>query len=345
MNTSVASRFARPVAAALGTCALLLLAGCHNGASNSDSTPPAGTTGSTASSGAGGKTLLAFVTNNPSDYWKICNKGVDAAAKKLGDDVQFVEPADGSVLTQKQDVNDLLTKGVKGIAISPVDPANETEFLNTVATKTNLITSDSDAPNSSRLCYIGTDNHAAGVMAGGLIKQSLPKGGKIMLFVGKSDAQNAKDRISGIQDALKGSNITIIDTRTDATDHARAKQNAADAIVSTPDLAGMVGIWSYNGPQIYSAVKAAGKQGKIQIIAFDQEDDTMNGIKDGTIAGTVVQQPYQFGYESVVLLDQLAKGDKSKLPANKLNIVPTQIINKANIAAYEASQAKLMGGA
>ena len=166
-----------------------------------------------------------------------------------------------------------------------------------------------------------------------------------MLFVGKSDAQNAKDRISGIQDALKGSNIIIADTRTDDADHARAKQNAADAITSNPDLAGMVGIWSYNGPAIYSAVKGAHKQGQIQIIAFDQEEDTMTGIKDGTIAGTVVQQPYQFGYQSVVLLDKLAKGDKSGIPASKLDIIPTQVINKANIAGYEADQAKLMGGA
>ena len=181
-------------------------------------------------------------------------------------------------------------------------------------------------------------------MAGGLIKQAIPQGGKIMLFVGKSDAQNAHDRISGIQDALKGSNIQILSTRTDDTDRARAKQNAADAIVGTPGLVGMVGIWSYNGPAIYSAVKDAHKQGKIQIIAFDQEEDTMNGIKDGTIAGTIVQQPYLFGYKSIQILDQLAHGNKSGIPAGKLIIVPTQIINKANISAYEASQAKLMGG-
>ena len=337
MNIPAHFRAARPLAAALGTCALLLLSGCHNGGTGS-STGSGGT-------GSGGQTLLAFVTNNPSDYWKICNKGVNAAAAKLGSvSVQFVQPADGSVQTQKQDVDDLLAKGAKGIAISPVDPPNETDYLNTVAAKTNLITSDSDAPNSNRLCYIGTDNHAAGVMAGGLIKKAIPGGGKIMLFVGKSDAQNAHDRISGIQDALKGSNIQIIDTRTDDTDRARAKQNAADAIVSHPDLAGMVGIWSYNGPAIYGAVKAANKQGKIQIVAFDQEEDTMTGIKDGTIYAAVVQQPYQFGYKSVVLLNQLAHGDKSGIPANKLIIIPTQAITKSNIDSYLADQAKLMGG-
>lgn len=334
MNLPIPFRAARPAAALIGLAALLALPGCHSGSG----TP-------TASGGGGSKTLLAFVTNNPSDYWKICNKGAEAAAKELGTvDLQFVEPADGSAATQKQDVNDLLAKGVKGIAISPVDPANETDFLNGVAAKTNLITSDSDAAKSNRLCYIGTDNHAAGVMAGGLIKQSLPQGGKIILFVGATDAQNAHDRISGIQEALKGSKVQIVNTRTDNADPAKAKQNAADAIVSTPDLAGMVGIYSYDGPAIYSAVKGAGKVGKIKIIAFDQEEDTMNGIKSGAISGTIVQQPYQFGYESIKLLAQLAKGDKSGLPANKLNIVPTQIINKANIEQYLADQTKLMGG-
>jgi len=283
-----------------------------------------------------GQTQLAFVTNNSSDYWTICRKGTEAAQKELGNvNVQFVTPSDGTAATQKQQVDDLIAKGVKGIAISPVDPANETPYL---------ITSDSDAATSNRLCYIGTDNHAAGVMAGGLIKSALPQGGKIMLFVGKRDAQNAHDREMGIRDALKGTKITILDVRTDDADHARAKQNASDALTSTPDMAGMVGLWSYNGPAIYSAVKDAGKQGKVKIIAFDQEVDTMNGIKDGTITGTVVQQPYLFGKESVEMLAKLAKGDKSGLPAGKLIIVPTQAITKDNVAAYEADQAKLLGG-
>ncbi len=82
----------------------------------------------------------------------------------------------------------------------------------------------------------------------------------------------------------------------------------------------------------------------MQIVAFDQETDTMNGIKDGTIYGTVVQDPYKFGYDSVKLLAALAKGDKSGIPASKLIIVPTQAIKKDNIDAYMADQKKKLGG-
>ncbi|MBV9851526.1 MAG: sugar-binding protein [Armatimonadetes bacterium] len=329
----------------------LLLAGCHNDNENN----PANTQGvpttnvpdsAKSGGGGGGQAMLAFVTNNPSDYWTICHKGVDKAASDLHIPTpQFIMPDDGTAATQKRDVDDLIAKGVQGIAISPVDPTNETNDINTWAAKVPLITSDSDAANSNRLCYIGTDNHAAGLMAGGLIKEAIPNGGKIMLFVGKSDAQNAKDRIQGIRDALKSdSKYQIIDVRTDDTDHARAKANASDALVKYPDLACLVGIWSYNGPQIYNAVKEAGKAGKVQIVSFDQEQGTMDGIKAGAIYATVVQDPYTFGYKSVTLLNQLAKGDKKGIPTNKMMIVPTQAIKKGNLDTYLADYNKKLGG-
>ena len=314
----------------------LLVGGCSD--SGTSSTTPAATTS------AQGLTQLAFVTNGPSDYWIICRKGAEAAQRDIpGVNVSFVMPDDSSAATQTRDVDDLLAKGASGIAISPVDPANETMFLNGVAAKTNLITSDSDAPGTKRLCYIGTDNHAAGEMAGGLIREALPKGGKIMLFVGKRDAQNAKEREQGIRDSLAGTDISIIDVRTDDVDHARAKANAADALVKYPDLAGMVGLWSYNGPAILSAVKDAGKVGKVKIIAFDQEDGTIAGLQSGAIFGTVVQQPYKFGYDSIKLLDELSKGDKSDLPVSGMIIVPTQAVTPSNVDAYVAEQDKLLG--
>jgi ribose transport system substrate-binding protein len=319
--------------AALST---VLVAGCSDNGASSPTPAPTG--------GTPGVTQLAFVTNGPSDYWIICRKGTEAAERDIpGVNVSFVMPDDSSAATQTRDVDDLLAKGASGIAISPVDPANETAFLDGVATKTNLITSDSDAPGTKRLCYIGTDNHAAGEMAGGLIKQALPLGGKIMLFVGKRDAQNAKEREQGIRDSLAGTNVSIIDVRTDDVDHARAKANAADALVKYPDIAGMVGLWSYNGPAILSAVKDAGKVGKVKIVAFDQEDDTIAGIKSGAIFGTVVQQPYKFGYESIKLLDELSKGDKSALPASQMMIIPTQAVTTSNVDAYVADQEKLLG--
>lgn len=291
------------------------------------------------------KTPLAFVTNSPSDYWTICQKGTEAAAKHLGTvSVQFMQPPDGTAATQKSEIDDLLAAGVKGIAVAPVDPANETPYLNTVAAQANLITTDSDAPRSKRLCYVGTDNHAAGVMAGRLLRKALPHGGQVMLFVGRANAQNAQERIAGMRDALRGSRVQILGVRTDDADHLRATANVRDTLTRCPHLAGMVGIWSYNGPAILRGLRDAGRLGKVKVVAFDEEQDTISGVQNGTVYAAVAQDPYQFGYQSVLLLARLAHGDKHGIPANKLRYVPTRAVTQANVAAYLAEQKRHMSG-
>src|ERR1041384_2036778 len=284
---------------------------------------------------AGTKHKLAFVTNNPSEFWTIARKGTEKAAKEIPDiEVEFRIPAGGTAAEQQSIIDDLLANGVKGIAISPVDPKNQTGMLNRVAGQALVVTQDSDAPDSQRMCYIGTDNVAAGRQAGQLLKEALPQGGKIMVFVGVLDAANAQQRFQGLKEAIAGSNITIIDVRTDNTDRVRAKSNASDTIVNNPDIAGMVGLWSYNGPAILSAVKEANKVDKIKIVAFDEEDETLNGVKDGAIYATVVQQPFEFGYRSMELMSKVLNGDKSQIPASKQIFVPTLAIKKADVEEF-----------
>jgi len=290
----------------------------------------------TANSNASGKKYrLAFVTNNASDFWTIARKGTEKAAAEIpGIQVEFRINPDNTAAEQQHIVEDLLAKGVDGIAISPIDPQNQTPMLNRAASQALVVTQDSDAPNSNRSVYIGTDNVAAGRQAGEMIKEALPQGGKIMVFVGSLDAANAQQRYQGIKEVLQGSNIQIIDVRTDGADRARAKSNVADTLVSQPDVACLVGLWSYNGPAILGAVKDAGKIGKLKIVAFDEEDETLSGIKDGAIYGTVVQQPFEFGYQSMAVMSKILGGDKSVIPASKQIIVPTIAIKKEQVEEF-----------
>jgi len=298
----------------------------------------------TGGGSGGGKHKLAFVTNNASDFWTIARKGTEKAAKEIPDiDVEFRITSDGTAAEQQRVVDDLLAKGVNGIAISPVDPANQSPMLNRAASQALVVTQDSDAPTSNRTCYIGTDNVEAGRQAGRLLKEAIPNGGKIMVFVGVLDAENAKQRYAGLKEALAGSNISIVDVRTDNTDRVRAKSNAADTLVNVPDIAGMVGLWSYNGPAILSAVKEANKLDKVKIVAFDEEDETLNGIKDGAIYATVVQQPFEFGYQSMALMSKILNGDKSGVPASKQIFVPTLMIKKADVDEFSKKINQLRG--
>jgi len=313
--------------------ALMPLASCTQ--TSQPANQPAGQPG-TATSSSGATKRFAFVTNNASDFWTIARKGTEKADAELNNvTVEFKIPADGTAAEQKRIVDDLLAKGVEGIAISPVDPNNQVSMINDVAKQALVFTQDSDAPNSDRAAYVGTDNIAAGRQAGNLIKEALPEGGKIMLFVGKTDARNAQERTQGIKESLQGSNIEIIDTRTDDTDRVRAKSNVADTLVKYPEVKALVGLWSYNGPAIVNAVKEANKTGQVKIIAFDEEDETLAGVKDGSIYATVVQQPYEFGYQAIKLMSQYANGDRSGIPAGKQVFVPTLVIKREGIEEFQ----------
>ena len=278
---------------------------------------------------------VAFVTNNSADFWTIARRGVEKADDELADvEAEFRLTSDGTAAEQQRVVDDLLTKGVDAIAISPVDPQNQVALINAAAQRTMVFTQDSDAPDSARTCYIGTDNLAAGRQAGQLIREAIPEGGTVMLFVGKLDARNAQERVQGIKEALVGSMVRILDVRTDDVDDVRAKANAADTLVRYPDIKGLVGLWSYNGPAILNAVREAGKVGRVRIITFDEADETLAGIKDGAIHATVVQQPYEFGYQAIKRMAQAVHGDRSFIPETKQIIVPTLVVNRANVDEF-----------
>jgi ribose transport system substrate-binding protein len=286
---------------------------------------------------------LAFVSNNAANFWTMARSGCDAAAAKLGNvQVDFRIPSNASAADQQQILNDLVAAGVDGVAVSVDDPENQTAFLDRIARQTLLITTDSDAPQSKRVCYIGTDNVAAGRQAGDLIKQAIPQGGKIMLFVGNRDAQNAKDRLAGIKDALQGSNVQIVDVRTDDADPVRAQNNASDTLVKYPGIACLVGLWDYDGPAILHAVRNAGLTQKVKIVCFDDLPDTLAGVASGDIYGTVVQQPFKFGEEAITRMAHYLQGDKTALAGDKIYISTLQV-TKANVAEVQAREKAMLG--
>jgi ribose transport system substrate-binding protein len=300
--------------------------------------------GTTNETGSAKRHKVAFVTNNASDFWAIARKGTEKADAEIPEvEVEFRINPDNTAAEQQRVVDDLLAKGVAGIAISPVDPVNQVPMLNRAAEQTLVITQDSDAVDSKRACYVGTDNVAAGRQAGELIKEALPQGGQIMVFVGTMDAANAQQRFQGIKEVLAGSNIQILDVRTDNTDRVRAKANPADTLVKYPQISALVGLWSYNGPAILGAVRDAGKIGQVKIICFDEEDETLSGVKDGAIYATVVQQPFEFGYRSIQLMAKVLNGDRSMIPPSKQVFVPTIKIKQDDVEAFITKINQLRG--
>ena len=307
-----------------------------------------------------GKKKIAYVTNGVDPFWDTAAAGVRAAEKAFGIECQVLMPPKG-IVDQKRMIEGLLARGIDGIAISPIDARNQVDLINEAAARCPVITHDSDAPQSKRLCFVGMDNYKAGRAAGKLVKEALPAGGKVMLFVGRLEQLNAQQRRQGVIDELlarppqalhqvrfdppgkllAGGKYTVLDTRTDNFDYARAKANAQDAMASRPDLACMVGLFAYNGPQCLEAAKEAGRISQIKIVCFDEQNATLQGIIDGYVQGTISQQPYYYGYESVRILKGLVNGDKSVLPPNGFHEVPIVEVRKANAQQFWADLNKL----
>jgi ribose transport system substrate-binding protein len=296
---------------------------------------------------------VAYVTNGVDPFWDLCAAGVRIAEKEFNIKCEVHMPTKG-VVDQKRIMESLLAKGVDGIAISPIDAANQTKFLNEIAQNTKLITQDADAPDSDRLAYIGTNNYLAGRALGKLVKAAIPEGGEVFILVGRLEQLNARQRRQGVIDELlgkpeqklgsvkfdaedaknltaEGSKYIILETRTDNFDKAKAKSNAESGIAKYKNLKCMVGLFAYNPPACLDAIKEAGLTGKIKVCGFDEPDAMLQAIKDGTAYGTISQQPWKYGYESVKMLKNILDG---QAPESTFLEVPFLVVTKENVDEF-----------
>ncbi|MCA9049167.1 MAG: substrate-binding domain-containing protein, partial [Planctomycetaceae bacterium] len=205
---------------------------------------------------------------------------------------------------------------------------------------------------------IGMDNYAAGRACGELVVKAIPDGGKVLLTIGRLEQDNSKYRRQGVIDVLLGRDrtasyykeqpdawdpvdgeivgdkYTIAATLTDQGKPEVALSKAEDALNAYSDLRAMVGLFEYNPPALYQALKKSEKLGQVAIIGFDENDVTLQAIKDGFCIGTVVQNPYMYGYESVRVLHDLLSGNQSVIPESKYIDIPPRSITKDNVDEF-----------
>ncbi len=289
-------------------------------------------------SGRSGKTKVAIVTNVADPFWDICQAGAIKGGKDFDLDVTFKQPTEMTVDTQMKVVDDLTKIGIKGLAVSVVKPSEQTRRLQAIAQDlplNNFITMDNDAPDSGRLCYVGVDNYEAGKEVGRMVKQAVPAGGTVALFIGAMDSDNAVKRVAGVLSELAGTDVRAevakgvyqekygnytLHRKQPITDGGKSDAAAANAGDTLEQLKGapnvcFVGLYSYNPAKIVEAARTKGVVGQIKIVGFDEDVVTLDAIAKGEIVGSVSQDPYGYGYETVRWLRHVIDGkDKKALP-------------------------------
>jgi len=307
---------------------------------------------------------VALVTASQGAYWDLIIKGAQSAADQKKVNLAIVQ-AKGDEPSQTQAIKNLVGQGFDGVAISPNDPQRQAAVLAEIAAEADLVTFDSDSNVSRRLCFIGTDNYDAGRMAGQQIRQAVPDGGEIILCIGSLDKENGQRRRQGVIDELlertfernremdpvdspikePRSKYTIVATLVDGIDGTKAQQMASDALKKYPNVKCFAGLFAYSTPAILTALKDAGKLNKVQVVGFDTYDATLAGIDDGTVAATIMQDPFNIGYESVRVLADAARGERHALPLFQQFYLACDAVKKDNLAQTRADLArKIKGG-
>lgn len=312
------------------------------------------------------KPRVAIVTNNPANFWDICEAGARKAERELNEagnplEVIFRKPEKGDVAVQTEVIDAVMKQGISGIAISVQNPKEQTGDLKRIGAKVNLLTMDNDAPDCGRKAYIGTDNYKAGRAAGRLVKEVMPQGGTVAIFVGSVSSANGIARRDGVLHELAGLpddptpdqipkgpaygkyNLHTNEAITDNASATLAQENATavmNKLIGEKNLT-MVGLYAYNPPAILEAVRSVKKVGEVKIVGFDEDAATLAGIEKGDIHATVVQDPFMFGYQTVKALNALAKDANAKIGEG---IVPHRILTKSGEAVEGDNEKRMKVG-
>ncbi|MBW1672164.1 MAG: sugar-binding protein [Deltaproteobacteria bacterium] len=255
---------------------------------------------------------LVMVPKLVHPFYEPCYEGFKAAGEHYGVSTSFEAPPNAEVELQVKVIENLISRGVDAIAISATDDTGLMGVVDeAIKAGIKVITFDADAPSTKRLCYVGTNNRAAGGTAGEkMVKLMGPQGGKAALLLATLGAPNLLERAEEFQKVFDGAGpqYQIVAVEGFETDLAQAVSKTEALLQTHPDMKAFFGISAYGGPASATVLKEQGKAGKILVGGFDDLEETLDGIRDGSIQYTLVQKTFNMGWISVEMLLRAIEG-------------------------------------
>jgi len=268
-----------------------------------------------------------------------------------GVEYQWIAPPTGNPAEQVQILEDLINKGVNGIGLAPLEAASvEPVIAQAKAAGIPVVTFDSDAPNSERVAYYGTDNRAAGRQQAEVMAEALGGKGKVAIVTGSLVMANLNERIEGVEEAIAENypDIELVDTIATDDDFAKGLDVCEAMLRAHPDLNGVIAV-SMTGsvamPKVL-ADPAFADRGDLVVVGFDDFEDTLKGIRDGYILATMVQRPKQMGIYVIEGLFGLNTGGTAESIDTGITVVTLENIDtyKGGAPAAAAAPEKLVFG-
>jgi ribose transport system substrate-binding protein len=270
-------------------------------------------------------------------FYADVEKGCKEEAQKLGVQVLYTGPNTADEAEQVVILKDVVARGVSGLAVAPMNADSVTGVIAEARKKgIPVITFDSDAPNSERQCYVGTDNLDAGREAGKAFKKLKAKG-KYAVLTGGLAAANLNDRIKGFKEVVNGSDYTEISGSPFPCDDDAVKgvQIVQDIMTRYPDLDGIFfsGGWPlFGAPEAF--MKAIGKRapevkaGKFVLVSFDTLPEELKLLKDGYCNALIGQRPLAMGIKSMDVMNDISNGKKPENINTGVDIVDSSNVDQ-----------------
>lgn len=283
--------------------------------------------------------LVPKAMNNP--FFDLARDGCYKADEELENvTCRYIGPGEHTELEQLQIVQDLITQGVDGIAVSPSNaPAMANVLEAAVEAGIPVMTWDADLLEDDkdiRSTFVGTKNYDIGVNLAKLVMERKPEGGTVCLQTGGAAAANHNERLKGIRDTLAGKDmgpppgdqldgeggwfeVAGCPLITD-DDGNKAVQGLTDILAKEPDLTAFISTgaftqWFDNAyRQAVEPYKDRLDSGDLVIVVADTLPMQMEQLKDGLSHGQVGQRPFEMGYRSMYVLKDLVEGKEVEDP-------------------------------
>jgi ribose transport system substrate-binding protein len=291
--------------------------------------------------------LVAANVNLP--YWQEAEAGLRDVGKLMGVKVEMTGPASLSPNEELTAFKDAVASHPAGILVSVSNPQLFKEPIDeAVLQGIPVICIDADAPDSKRVLFVGTDNVRAGEESAKRMAGLLGGQGSVVI-VGLTGQLNVEDRVRGANDALKKyPGIKVLQTIDDTGDARNANDAIAALIQKKEKIDGVIGLEASGGEGAAEVLNRFDLAGKVKIVAFDKDPETLDWISRGAITATVVQKPYIMGFYGVRFADDLHHNvvheykDWRTAPSAPLPVwvdTGTAVIDKNNLAAFKEALA------
>ncbi len=291
------------------------------------------------------ETYILVATNTRLPYWKDVQAGLEHAATEMKVKSLVAGPDSYDPKAEHDEFQRIVGLKPAGIMVSAADASIMGPDIDAaISSGIPVITVDSDAPESKRLSFVGTDNYKAGVQGGELTTKLLNGKGNVVIFT-IPNQQNLKERMNGYKAALgEKSGIKIQEVVDMKGDPTVAFDTTKQLIRGKDKVDAFVCLEAISCPEVGEVVSRENMKDKVKIIAMDTDQRTIDWIQKGVISATIAQKPYTMGYFGAKMLGDVHVHPPSPLSANwsedPRSPIPSFVdtgaftIDKDNVAAF-----------